>query len=560
MMSLDSEKLLVHYYMEAGVGFYEDKPEKMYWGAHSPYTQVRGHFTGHWLSAAAKIYAAEGDMEIKAKADKMVSELGRCQEENGGEWIAPIPEKYLHRIASGKPMWAPQYVVHKTLMGLWDMYEFAGNQQALDILMNSAKWFHRWSGKFTREEMDDILDFETGGMLEIWANLYGLTGKQEHLDLVSRYDRRRLFDKLLKGEDVLTNKHANTTIPEAIGAARAWEVTGNTRWRQVVEAYWDQAVRKRGTFCTGGQNYGEIWTPPFEFSARLGPMNQEHCTVYNMMRLAEYLLRWTGEAEYADYWERNLYNGVLAQQNKETGMISYFLPLGPGSVKKWGTPTDTFWCCHGTMVQAHSYVRNCAYYEFSDGLAICQYIPTELDWEYAGHKINIHQEFDNQTECVRKPDNIAVRIKVKCDEASEFSIKIRIPWWVSSKPEILINGNALSVDTEAGSFYTIRRVWKDDEIYIVLPKRLHFCHLPDRSDMAAFMDGPLVLAGLCCEENTLYGDISSPDSFLTPDRQREWNNWITAYRTKGTDRGIRFIPINEICDETYTVYFPIQNK
>ncbi len=107
--------------------------------------------------------------------------------------------------------------------------------------------------------------------------------------------------------------HANTTIPEVQGAARAYEVTGEERYRRIVENYWDLAVRQRGMYATGGQTCGEIWTPMGQQSARLSEMNQEHCTVYNMMRLSEYLLRWTGEAEYADYYERNLYNGIFAQ-------------------------------------------------------------------------------------------------------------------------------------------------------------------------------------------------------------------------------------------------------
>ena len=127
-------------------------------------------------------------------------------------------------------------------------------------------------------------------MLEVWADLYGISGDKEHLALIRRYDRRRLFDPLLAGEDVLTNMHANTTIPEALGAARAWEVTGEERWRRIVEAYWRCAVDDRGYFCTGGQTNGEFWTPPHELSARLGDKTQEHCTVYHMMRLAEYLL------------------------------------------------------------------------------------------------------------------------------------------------------------------------------------------------------------------------------------------------------------------------------
>ena len=150
------------------------------------------------------------------------------------------PRTYLDWVARGKEVWAPHYTHPQDADGtLQEMYALAGNEQALDIVKAWAQWFHRWTNRFSREQMDDILDVETGGMLEVWANVYGVTGKQEHLDLLHRYDRPRLFDRLLAGDDPLTNKHANTTVPEAHGAARAWEVTGDDRWRRIVEAYWE---------------------------------------------------------------------------------------------------------------------------------------------------------------------------------------------------------------------------------------------------------------------------------------------------------------------------------
>lgn len=251
--------------------------ESMHGGWELPSCQLRGHFIGHWLSAAAMRYAATGDAEIKARADAIVDELDKCQQENGGEWVASIPEKYFDWIARGKSVWAPHYTVHKTFMGLIDMYRYAGNEQALRIAEKFADWFYRWSGKFTREQMDDILDYETGGMLEIWAELFGIArarGDDERTAmygaLMERYWRGRLFDRLLRGEDPLTNMHANTTIPEVLGCARAYELTGEQKYRDVVEAYWRCAVDERGQYATGGQTCGEIWTPKQELSARLG--------------------------------------------------------------------------------------------------------------------------------------------------------------------------------------------------------------------------------------------------------------------------------------------------
>jgi len=578
VMSLNDEALLQNHYAEAGMinrclraTTHEetDTGDDLHWGWESPTCQIRGQFLGHWLSAAAKIYASTRDEQAKTKADHIISELGQCQKKNGGEWVASIPEKFLQWLPQGQSTWAPHYVVHKTLMGLYDTYAFAGNEQALEIMANFAKWFHRWTAQFSREQMDAILNVETGGMLEAWANLYGVTGKQEHLDLVNRYDRPRLFDPLLAGDDVLTNLHANTTIPEAHGAARAYEVTGDERWRKIVEAYWRCAVTDRGAYCTGGQTCGEIWTPPFEMAARLGDKNQEHCTVYNMIRLAEYLFRWTGDVGYADYIERNLYNGILAQQNPKTGMVAYFLPLEAGGRKIWSSPTCDFWCCSGTLVQAHTIHNSYVYYQDEDDLRVSQYIPSELRWKHNGTSVTVRQMIEKQTGdstriigrsgAARRPNRLVIDISVACEKEMGFDLKLRLPWWLSGKAVVSVNDEKENVETGASSFHTISRSWKDDRVRLELPKTLQVCPLPDEPDTVAFVDGPIVLAGLCEEERTLHGDKSDPASMLTPDNEREWANWRGGYRVRGQERGLRFKPLHEVVDEPYTVYFPISS-
>ena len=245
--------------------------------------------------------------------------------------------------------------------------------------------------------------------------------------------------------------HANTTIPEIHGAARAWEVTGDPCWRAIVDAYWRCAVTNRGYFATGGQTCGEIWTPPFRQAAHLSEKNQEHCTVFNMMRLADYLLRWTGDVTYADYWERNLINGILAQQcgpepeyeeslsmfqrpELPRGMIAYFLPLHAGGFKRWGRPTEDFWCCHGSLVQAHARHAYGTHYVDADGLVLAQYIPTELAWERDGVAVSVTLTEDGQTAEVERPNAQAYRLHVACRQPVEFTLKIRLPWWLAAAP------------------------------------------------------------------------------------------------------------------------------
>ena len=574
LLSLKSENLLQNHLNEAGMlnlvigADGTDNGRSIHAGWESPTCQLRGHFLGHWLSAAAHCIASTGDPEIKVKADSIVAELGRCQKRNGGEWAGSIPEKYLYQIADKKSIWAPQYTLHKTLMGLVDMAVYGGNRQALEIAVNFSKWFHRWTRDIPREKLDDILDVETSGMLEVWAELLRLTGEPMYRDLIKAYDRRRLFDRLLAGEDPLTNRHANTTIPEAIGAARAYEVTGDARWRRIAEAYWKKAVTDRGTFCTGGQTAGEIWTPPFEFSARLSDKNQEHCTVYNMVRLADFLFRWTGDPAYADYIERNLYNGILSQQNRNTGMVTYFLPLHAGAKKTWGTRTTDFWCCHGTLVQAHTLHDRYVYYTSGGNVFVAQYIPSILAWSTGGTAVRIQQSFDSESSnmsavhlgdgSVRRPDQWTVRVQVDCASPAEFSLNLRLPDWLAGRARIEVDGAPVPGASKQPGFQILKRVWSRNTVLARFPKKITVSPIPDMSNTVAFLDGPVVLAGLCDEERALTGVIRDPSTMLTPDREREWGTWLTGqYRTVNQDRGFRFIPLYEVTDEPYTVYFPV---
>ncbi len=576
VLSLKDENLLQNFYMEAG--FWSpvlkmtsknphERGEDMHWGWESPTCQLRGHFLGHWLSAAAYIAASGSDAETSGKMARIISELARVQKQNGGRWAASIPEKYLYWVAEKKPVWAPHYTIHKTFMGLVDAYKVAGNKEALAVAENFAPWFHEWSGRFSREQFNDILDVETGGMLEVWSDLYGATGKSLYRDLMDRYHRPRLFDRLLEGKDALTNRHANTTIPEAQGMARAYEVTGESKWRDAALAYWKCAVTNRAAYATGGQTSGEIWTPPKKLSARLGDKNQEHCVVYNMIRLADYLFRWTGEAQYADYIERNLHNGILAQQNPHTGMVTYFLPLAAGSKKTWGTPTDDFWCCHGSLVQAHSRHDRYIYYAGGGALVIAQYIPSEASWSANGTPVRVSQHMlreaddhiiDLAQDPESRPNHWAVEIRIEADQPVEFALRLRVPAWLRSQAKVRVNQQEPTAESSSSGFLSLKRVWHHDRVLVVFPKGLTTSPLPDHPDTMAFLDGPVVLAALTSEEVTLAGDPGQPSALLVPDNEREWGTWLGGYRTVDQNPNVRFVPLNSIVDQAYTVYCQVR--
>lgn len=549
MYSLDERRLMANYYLEAGL---TSNQHQEYCGIHyggweSPDQQVRGTFSGHFLSAAAMAYDTQGDQLLKYKADWMVQELSRCAKEHLDGWCMAIPQQYLHWIMQDKWVWAPQYNIHKTLMGLIDAYRFGKNPLALKTAEDACDWIEQWVKDFDADACQQMLKWETGGMMEVFADLYDLTKKERYRDLMEKYCRFELFERLLRGEDALSFAHCNTTLPEAHGCARAYEVTGEHRYREMVEAFWRNGVEERNAFATGGQNSYELWLP--DFSGRQAENNQEFCTVYNLIRLADYLYRWTGEVKYADYIERALYNGVLAQQHKETGANCYFLPLHAGAQKKWGDRYDEMYCCYGTTIQAQSSYGYRIFYESDDAVFLAQYIPADVQLEqgrfslerrYGGHDLS---QFDWQVY------QLTAQI-----EQEPVTLNLRRPWWAE---EMVIELNGEKVDALYWDGYVQLQIPRGKSVLTLrLLQKLRVEKISPDDTEGAVLFGPMVLAGIVPEQRMLYADAKRPERLLSPMGSMDSMSVPRRWMTRGQPVNFQWMPLYEVTNETYTVYFP----
>lgn len=570
LLELDANCLLQNFYLEAGIILpglqVVDNPEtaNLHWGWEAPTCQLRGHFLGHWISAAAKLIAADGEPELRVKLDNIVSELARCQELNGGEWVGSIPEKYFTRLIKNQYIWSPQYVMHKTIVGLSDAYIYAGNTQALDILSHLSDWYITWTEKAAETNPHAVYAGEEAGMLEVWAQLYQLTKDEKYLTLAKRYADAGLFRKLKEGKDSLTNCHANASIPFTHGAAKMYEITGDSDWLEVIKLFWKVAVTDRGMFSTTGMNAGEFWVPPHMQGHFLGSSDQEFCTVYNMVRTASYLLKYTGEAQYADYIERALYNGFLAQQNAQTGMPAYFLPLGAGSRKKWGTKTRDFWCCHGTMVQAQTLYPELVWFTDGDKITAAQYIPSEFTAEMNGAKVTVSQTtgmkyYNDQAFFDEKDDGQMSRwllkFSVKCDKPVRFTLSLRVPDW--AKGVVLeVNGKNTAAPVKDG-WLDITADWQNDSVQVFFPSELRAETLPDMPELMSVVDGPIVLAGIIGSDCGITGADKLNEQFM-PQMEHTYGTFPwrqNSWRTRNQPQSVMFRPLYEVTDEEYTVYF-----
>lgn len=587
LLSLSSDNLVRNYLFQAGLWSWSgsssttidleeftENPADWHWGWESITSEIRGHFLGHWLAAASQVVACNGNPQLRGKIDYIVDQLARCQQQQNDGWAAAIPREAMTRMALGENVWAPHYTLHKLLMGLIAVHIHTANPRALPVAERMADWLLAWSDDFDETAMDDILDYETGGMLEVWADLYALTGAEKYQVLIRRYTRRRFFDALLRGEDVLTNKHANTQIAEILGAERVWETTGDAWYREVSDAFWHQAVELRGTYITGGVSCGELWMPPGSLASRLGE-TQEHCVVYNMIRLAHKRLARTGDPSLGDFIEKNLYNGILAQQHRWSGMVTYFLGMGPGSRKRWGSPTRHFWCCHGTLVQAHADLPGWILLGDDHQLLLAQYIPCTAIVTLGGHEIRLCLHADNQQGAgpitrssaagkrqiqrvdvsplpPHRPECWRFTLQITCQAPTTFTLRLRRPDWTAGEMQVLVDGERADIpENGVSGEVALCRDWESNHIDILIPKSLRTEPLAGDESLFGFMDGPLVLAALT---GTPYAPGGSPCDCLQPHDERHHSFWNEGYYI---DRGgVRFIPLLQITDELYTVYFP----
>ena len=480
LLSLDVDRLLHNFRINAAL----PSSAEPLGGWEEPKGELRGHSVGHYLSACAMMYASTQDSQLKKKADAVVSGLAECQAKLGSGYLSAYPEEFIDRVEARRRVWAPYYTLHKIYAGLLDMYIYCDNTQALDTCKKFADWAIARNARLSDKQMQSMLDTEHGGMNEALANLYGLTGDRKYLEISQRFNHMAVVGPASKRQDKLTGLHANTQIPKFVGTARQYELTGQEWLKTASVFFWDTVVNER-SYVIGGHSDGEHFSPKERLSEALGPNTTETCNTYNMLKLTRHLFCWEPRAEYADYYERALYNHILASQNPETGMMCYYVPLRSGSRKTYNTPNNSFWCCTGTGIENHAKYGDSIYFHSDTDLWVNLFIASELNWKSKDLKLRQETMF---------PEAGASKLKFEPKKPLKLNVNIRHPYWASQGFEIRLNGQKASATSNPGSYITLSRIWKSgDTVEIVMPFNLRTEGFRDNPRRIAFMNGPLVL-------------------------------------------------------------------
>jgi len=563
---LDSDRLLHNFRLTAGL----PSSAQPLGGWEEPRVELRGHFVGHFLTACALTFAASGDEALRRKADALVTELARCQKVLGQTgYLSAYPEEFIDRVIEGKRVWAPWYTLHKIMAGLLDMYVYCGNKQALDVVKGMAAWTKRRTDKLDEEAMQRMLKVEHGGMTEVLANLYAVTGEPDHLALARRFDHEAFLEPLAGRRDELKGLHVNTQVPKVIGAAREYELTGENLYRDVATYFWDQVVNHRSYVTGGTSNYEGFRTDPDVLAGEVSNASHETCVTYNMLKLTRQLFAWTPDPRLADYYERALLNGILSTQDPVTAMVMYYVPMESGWYKTFCTPDDSFWCCTGTGVENHAKYGDSIYFHDDRTLYINLFIASELRWPEKDLTVRQETAF---------PKEQRITLILSSSSDHQLALRIRVPYWAKQGVLVKINGESADLPAQPGSYLSLDRLWKNgDTITVEMPMSLHLWRMPDDPNLAAILYGPVVLAGELPTEDLArektYGPyhsngkpVSPPGLVPSDDHLESWIKAVAGgpltFQTVGAGRpnDVTLVPFYELFGRRYAIYWHLYTE
>jgi hypothetical protein len=577
LLSIEPDRLLHNTRLYAGM-----KPKgELYGGWES--LGIAGHTLGHYLSAISQQYAATGDRRFKARIDYTISEMAACQEAYGDGYIGALPPRELGVLRGFKKgivepdgrftfkggAWVPWYTEHKVLNGVKDAWILGGNEQARTVATRLADWVDAITAPLTPEELQRMLSVEQGGMMDVMAQMYGLTGNPRYLAASRRFYHRAVMDPLLAHKDDLRGLHANTQIPKVIGAARLYEVSGDPAGRSIAEYFWGLVVNHY-SYVIGGNSETEHFVNDDSLSKHLGADTAETCNTYNMLKLTEHVFGWRPAAADMDFYERALYNDILASQEPAKGMFTYFMSLKPGFFKTYSTPYDSFWCCVGTGMENHTKYGEAIYSRGKGSVYVNLFIPSVLTDPETGLRLAQHTDY---------PSSGRVSLLLEAAPAGVTALLLRCPGWATAPVRLALNGRELAPGAP-GTYAAVTRRWaRGDRLDIEIPMAVRTEPMPDDRSKVAILYGPVVLAAdlgpapsspsipYAVDQRENLGQKAVPAPLLIDDAPIPQNvervpGKGLRFRTRGIGRpaDVTLEPFWEISYSRYNVYWDVATE
>ncbi len=505
LRKLDPDRLLSRFRKEAGL---EAKaPPYRGWESESPF--LPGHILGFYMSGAAMTVQATGDEVLRQRLDYIVDELAEIQQAHGSGYMLAVPngKALFADIASGRieidglpwngyqinGQFEPTYTMNKLLLGLYQIVLATDSVKARQVFLRLADWFgHEVVDALNDSQLQTLLQCEHGSLPESYVDAYVLTGQPQYLAWAKRLCHERMLAPLANGRgEFLTSFHANSNIPKYTGFQHIYRVTGDDRLHRAALNFWNEVVDHR-SWVIGGNSAGEHFFDPSMFSQALhAPAGPESCNSVNMLRLTEALFVTAPSARLMDFYERLLFNHILAAHDNERAMCAYYTPMFPGAYRVYSDEFDSMWCCTGTGLEVPGKYGQMIYTHAPDNnaLDVQLFATSRLNWAARGVTIRQTTNF---------PYEAATTLTIQAPTGgAKFALRVRHPAWVpDGRLGLTLNGKPLPNESRRGTYAVVDRVWDtNDTLHVDLPMALSAETLPGSDQYVAFLYGPIVLSG-----------------------------------------------------------------
>ena len=426
LLQYDVDRLLAPFRAEAGL------PKKAEY--YPNWAGLDGHIAGHYLTAMAMNWQMTGNPECLRRMNYMIDELAEVAAANtrdnaswGAGYIGGIPNSasmwsdfMKGEFRQYSSAWAPFYNIHKMYAGLRDAWLYCGNEKAKQLFLGFCDWAILVTKDLSDDQMEQMLRNEHGGMNEVLADAYAITGDAKYLAVAKRFSHKQIMEPLTRDEDRLDNLHANTQVPKAIGFVRIGELSDSPDYAEAGRFFW-QTVSQNRSLAFGGNSRREHF-PSAEACIDFvndddGP---ETCNSYNMLKLTEDLFRVSPKAEYADFYERTMFNHILSTQHPEHGGYVYFTSARPRHYRVYSVPNEAMWCCVGSGMENQSRYGQFIYTHDGNDLYVNLFVASELNWK--DRKMVIRQDTEY-------PSQEGTKITVVSGKG-KFKVNVRCPGWM----------------------------------------------------------------------------------------------------------------------------------
>lgn len=498
--------------------------------------QAKGEFSGYWfadsdvykwLEAAGWELGRAADGELQEMADQAIALVEQAQQPDGylnSYYQFAKPGERWTDLDHGHELYCAGHLIQAAIA----LQRAADDSRLLAVALRFVDHIYKLFGPAQREETCGHSEIEMA-----LVELYRLTNDEKHLELAQLFIDRRGHNKMrvhagygaVYQQDHVPVREAKEVAGHAVrqlylttGVTDLYMESGEEALRQAMDTLWEDMVQHK-LYVTGGVGSrfdGEAFGGPYELPSDTGYC--ETCAAIASLMWNWRLLLITGQRQYADLFERTLYNGVLGSPGLEGASYLYVNPLQVRNGRYVRASADTgtgearlrpAWhncaCCPPNVMRLLSSLSHYLATANEEGIQIHQFATANLDVTLHNKSAKLEIETDY-------PWDGKIKLRFKESPAEPWRLSLRLPEWCRVYG-VTLNGAEVAMAVTKNGYLTAVRAWQPgDELQLDLHLEPVFLAPHPRIDVlrgcVALQRGPLIY---CFESHDQPDDVDLQD-------------------------------------------------